>query len=257
MKRKDANEIRQETFKLFDEQMFCILYPILYSISKEYNDLSPAEVYNEAKELSRLLTTAPRPDMLEYEVKDNLEEKFAIFETKEENVSRSAEDIQRTTFLVLVTSMFLITAWGKLNHTMTCDAGCKMLAKMTHNHILLERFLSEVRKKEDEEELKGKRVEMINLMCQEEIENTDSVDDLINCALDYKDSVIENLLTVVSDINDHSNRKFDTQVEKLRNALKTRVQTQNNPRPSHVTLNHPKFEGPMYDVHGNSDVRIK
>ena len=105
------------------------------------------------------------------------------------------------------------------------------MAEMTYEHELRERFTSQVRITEDEEELKGKRVEIVNLMIQEDTENPDAIlDEIVNCTLQYKDEIIENLLTVLTDINDQNDHRYDNYIIKLRSALKKRVKNQNGPR---------------------------
>lgn len=215
--------------KLFDEQLFCILYPTLYEISEEFDELMPAEVYMEALDYCQTLRKVKRPDLMKDDLMEMLAEKYNNFIFNGKTKQRKEQDVDRTVFLVQITSLYILAALNK--QTGIDDEYCRFLAEMTYEHELRERFTSQVRITEDEEELKGKRVEIVNLMIQEDTENPDAIlDEIVNCTLQYKDEIIENLLTVLTDINDQNDHRYDNYIIKLRSALKKRVKNQNGPR---------------------------
>ncbi len=230
MKRKSRTESWQETVKLLNEQLFCVLYPALHEMSRRYDELLPAEIYDEAMRLSRFLMDVPRPDLIKDEVTEMMRVRYAVFEQDAETTQRTDEEIGRTSFLVMVVALYQLVVINKRQEVGRHEERCQMLAEMTFQHELLHDFMERVRETEDEEELKGKRVQIVNLMIQEdEVDKDGLIDMIVDCSLQYKDDVIEKNLLVLSDVNDQNNHRYDMQVERLRAALKKRVEIQSKP----------------------------
>ncbi len=231
MKRRSKEQIRKDAFGLFNEQLFCILYPTLFHINKEYIELSPSEIYMEAMSLSKFLMECRRLDMIEDEVADMMSEKYATFEMDSERVERDFEEAGRTSFLVQMTALYQIAAIGKQQNTDKYKPCCQLLAKLTQHHHLLDWFMKEVRMTEDKEELEGRRVEMVNMMCNEKDETPDRVfDSFIACVKEYPDNVVESMLNVVAEFSENNGGKYDVYVKSLREELKKRVKNQREPR---------------------------
>ena len=84
--RWDAKRCRMRTAELLDEQLFCDLYDTLKEITVEYDEPSPAELWDEAAVRWKPLLAAKRPELavgiLQEELSDlalkGLEEKELI-----------------------------------------------------------------------------------------------------------------------------------------------------------------------------------
>ena len=229
-KRRSKEESRWGVFEVMKEQLFCILYPTLLRICKEFNELTPTEVWYEAIDYSRKVKQWPRPDMMREELEDILNDEYIRFETADGVVERSEEQAQRTMFLVMVTMLYILATESKNLPDNPYKPHCLMLAEATQNHALRERFLNEVRETETAEELKGRCVEMVKMELEAESDNdgltrSQIVNDLVDCALQYDEDVIKNQILVVSDLNDQYNGEFTKQEQRLKGALKKLVKS--------------------------------
>ena len=227
-KRLSKKESLNSMYRLMEEQLFCILYPTLRSISREYDELSPAEVWHEAVRYACELKKWPRPDMICDELKEMLHEEYSQFETDEGIVERNDGQVQCTMFLVMEVMLFILATESRQDSRY--KPYCLMLAEATQNHALRERFLNEVRDTETAEELKGRRVEMVKMELEAESDNdgltrSQIVNDLVDCALQYDEDVIKNQILVVSDLNDQYNGEFTKQEQRLKGALKKLVKS--------------------------------
>jgi len=221
---------RWGVFELMKEQLFCILYPTLRRISREYDELTPAEVWHEALAFASRLKRMPRPDMMREEVEEMMHDEYICFETDCGIVERSEEQAQRTTFLVMVTMLYMLATENKDLPGDPFKPHCLMLAEATQHHELLQRFLDEVRETETAEELQGRRVEMVKMELEAESSEdsqarTQIVNDLVECALQYDEDVIKNQILVVSDLNEQYKGEFAKQEQRLKGALKKLVKS--------------------------------
>ncbi len=221
---------RWGTFEMMKEQLFCILYPTLRRISREYDELSPAEVWHEALAFASRLKRMPRPDMMKEELVEMMHDEYICFESEGGIVERSEEQVQRTMFLVMVTMLYMLATENKNLPGDCYKPHCLMLADATHDHVLRERFLDEVRETETAEELQGRRVEMVKMELEAESDENGQtraqiVDDLVDCALQYDEDVIKNQILVVSDLNDHYHGEFARQEQRLKGGLKKLVKS--------------------------------
>ena len=229
-KRRSKKEKLNSMYRLMEEQLFCILYPTLRSISREYDELSPAEVWHEAIRFASELKKWPRPDMMHDELEDMLYEEYSQFETDEGIVERNDEQTQRTIFLVMEVMLFILATESRNLPDNPYKSHCLLLAEATQNHALRERFLNEVRETETAEELKGRRMEMVKMELEAEsdedgLTRSQIVNDLVDCALQYDEDVIKNQILVVSDLNDQYNGEFAKQEQRLKAALKKLVKS--------------------------------
>lgn len=227
-RRLAEQDSRWGVFEMMKEQLFCILFPTLRRISREYDDLTPAEVWNEALAFASRLKRMPRPDMMREEMEEMMHDEYICFETDGGIVERSEQQAQRTTFLVMVTMLYMLATENKNLPGDPYKPHCLMLAEATQNHELLQRFIDEVRETETAEELQGRRVEMVKMELEAESSEdsqarTQIVNDLVDCALQYDEDVIKNHILVVSDLNEQYNGEFAKQEQRLKDALKKLV----------------------------------
>ena len=78
-------------------------------------------------------------------------------------MERSEEQAQRTTFLVMVTMLYMLATENKNQQDDRYKPHCLMLAEATQNYELRQHFLYEVRETETAEELQDRRVEMVKM----------------------------------------------------------------------------------------------
>ena len=64
--------------QLLEEQLFCDMYETLKSITEEYDEPSPAELWDEAARRWKLLLAAKRPQMYVEMLKEELTERALI-----------------------------------------------------------------------------------------------------------------------------------------------------------------------------------
>ena len=219
---------RWGVFELMKEQLFCILYPTLRRISREFDELTPAEVWHEALAFASRLKRMPRPDMMMEELEEMMYDEYICFETDGGIVKRSEEQAQRTTFLVMVSMLYMLATENKDLQGDPYKPHCLMLAEATQHHELCQRFLDDVCETETAEELQGRRVEMVKMELEAEsgedkLPRSQIVNELVECALQYDEEVIKNQILVVSDLNEQYNGEFAKQEQRLKGALKKLV----------------------------------
>lgn len=229
-KRLAKQDSRWGVFEMMKEQLFCILYPTLRRISREYDELTPAEVWHEALAFASRLKRMPRPDMMKEELEEMMHDEYNCFETNGSIVERSEQQAQRTTFLVMVTMLYILATENKDLPGDPYRPHCLMLAEATQHHELRQRFLDEVRVTEKVEELQGRRVEMVKMELEAESgedshARTQIVNELVDCALQYDEEVIKNQIFVLGDLNHQYGNEFEEQEQRLKGALKKLVKS--------------------------------
>lgn len=229
-KRLSKQDDRRALIRLMEEQLFCILYPTLRRISREYDELTPAEVWYEAIDFATQLMRMSRPDMMREDFEEMMHDKYLCFETDGGNVERSEQQAQRTTFLVMATMLYMLATENKDRPGNPYKPHCLMLAEATQHHELRQRFLDEVRETETEEELRGRRVEMVKMELEVEsnedvMARSQVVNNWVECALQYGEDVIKNQILLISELNAQYNGEFKRQEQRLRDALKKLVKS--------------------------------
>ena len=227
-KRVSCQDSRWGVFEMMKEPLFCILYPTLRRISHEFDELTPAEVWYEALAFASRLKRVPRPDMMREELEEMMHDEYICFETGDGFVKRSEEQAQRTTFLVMVTMLYILATENKNLQDDCYKPHCLMLAEATQHNELRQRFLDEVRETETAEELQGRRVEMVKMELEDEsskdgMTRTQIINDLVNCALQYDEDVIKNQILVLGDLNHQYSNEFEEQELRLKGTLKKLV----------------------------------
>ena len=122
--RWDAKRCRMRTAELLDEQLFCDLYGTLKEITAEYDEPSPAELWDEAAVRWKPLLAAKRPELAVEILQEELTEKYG----------------ETSAFLVLMILMYMLVAMFRPTKESPYYAYCAALAGATHDHPLLKRL---------------------------------------------------------------------------------------------------------------------
>ena len=216
--------------ELFKEQLFCNMFATLQSIEKEYAELSPVEVWMEARMTLQNFAESVRPDFTVGMLKEDLTERYETFADAETEILRSDEEVERTTFLVMMTMMYMLVSGAACNDDNPYKEHCKALASATKDHPMLERVWLGVRCSEEEEEKAGRKMEVVNYLL--DVDTSDAlgweiyteqqklIGDLVNHALDYSVDTMEKQIVVLSDLNEKRGHVFDEQLQVLRQGVK-------------------------------------
>lgn len=149
--RWDAKRCRMRTAELLDEQLFCDLYDTLKEITAEYDEPSPAELWDEAAVRWKPLLAAKRPELAVEILQEELTEKYD----------------ETSAFLVLMILMYMLVAMFRPTKESPYHAYCTALAEATQGHPLLKRLWEGVRQTEDEEEKAGKKIGIVTSLLTE------------------------------------------------------------------------------------------
>ena len=149
--RWDAKRCRMRTAELLDEQLFCDLYDTLKEITVEYDEPSPAELWDEAAVRWKPLLAAKRSELAVGILQEELTEKYG----------------ETSAFLVLMILMYMLVAMFRPTKESPYHAYCAALAGATHDHPLLKRLWEGVRMTEDKEEQAGHRIGVVTSLLTE------------------------------------------------------------------------------------------
>ena len=143
--RWDSKRCHERTMQLLEEQLFCDMYATLKEITTEYNEPSPAELWDEAATRWKPLLASKRPQSFVEMLKEELTEEYG----------------ERSTFLILMILMYMMVAMFRPTKENPYHAYCVALAGATQGHPLLKRLWEGVRQTEDEEEKAGKKIGIV------------------------------------------------------------------------------------------------
>ena len=149
--RLDSKRCRERTMQLLEEQLFCDMYATLKEITTEYNEPSPAELWDEAATRWKPLLASKRPQTFVEILKEELTEKYG----------------ERSSFLILMILMYMMVAMFRPTKESPYHAYCTELAEATQAHPLLKRLWEGVRQTEDEEEKAGKKIGIVTSLLTE------------------------------------------------------------------------------------------
>lgn len=216
--------------ELFKEQLFCNMFATLQSIEKEYAELSPVEVWTEAQLALPDFAGATRPDLTITMLKEELEERYGIFEDAGTEIFRSREEVQRTTFLVMIVMMYMLVSGASCNEDNPYREHCRALASVTGEHPLLERLWLGIRHTEEKEEQAGRMIKVVDYLLDMDADEYVSLEvhaeqqklvgELVNHALEYSVDTMEKQIVVLSDLNERRGHAFDRQLQILRQGVK-------------------------------------
>lgn len=147
-KRWDTSRSRKRTAELLNEQLFFDLYETLKAITTEYDEPSPAELWDEASTRWRALLSAQHPQAAVDLLKEELTEKYG----------------ERSAFLVLMILMYMLVAMFRPSKDGPYHCFCMALSVATEGHPLLKRLWEGIRQTEEKEERAGKMVGIVSLL---------------------------------------------------------------------------------------------
>ena len=148
------------TTELLDEQLFCDLYDTLKEITTEYDEPSPAELWEEATMRWKPLLAAKRPEMAVEILRDELTEIYG----------------ERSAFLILMILMFMLVAMFRPTEDSPYHAYCDAIAGATQGHPLLKRLLEGVRMTENKEEQAGRKIGVVTSLLTEMKASGEAID---------------------------------------------------------------------------------
>lgn len=251
--------------ELLDEQLFCNMFGTLQSIEREYADLSPVEVWHEARMSLHTFVETTRPDFYIKILREELEERYESFVDNETETVRNTEEVERTVFLVMMVMMYMLVSGAKSNSENNYREYCEALADETKDHPLLERLWLEVRETEDKEEQLGRRVGVVNYLLDtggvdnsHKEEQQQVMAELVNCTLNCSVNTIEKQIAVVGMVNRRHEGLFDKHLEALEQGLKDKNEGR-IVKEFHIENAefHDTTFGSMYDIHDNKNVHAK
>ena len=158
--RWDAKQCRMRTAELLDEQLFCDLYDTLKEITTEYDEPSPAELWDEAAVRWRPLLAAKHPELAVELLQEELTEKYG----------------ETSAFLVLMILMYMLVAMFRPTKESPYHAYCAALAGATHDYPLLKRLWEGVHMTEDKEEQAGHRIGVVTSLLTEMKASGEAID---------------------------------------------------------------------------------
>lgn len=176
-KRWDAKRCRMRTVELLDEQLFCDLYDTLKEITTEYDEPSPAELWDEAALRWKPLLAAKRPELAVEILQEELTERYG----------------ETSSFLVLMILMYMLVAMFRPTKERPYHAYCAALAGATEGHPLLKRLWEGVRMTEDKEEQAGHRIGVVTSLLTDMKTSDEAIDlDTIEqCVLRFPTIVLQ------------------------------------------------------------------
>ena len=149
--RLDSKRCRERTMQLLEEQLFCDMYATLRAITTEYDERSPAELWDEAATRWKPLLASKRPQTFVEMLKEELTEEYG----------------ELAAFLILMILMYMMVAMFRPTKESPYHAYCAALADATKDHPLLKRLWEGVRQTEDEEERAGKKIGIVTSLLTE------------------------------------------------------------------------------------------
>ena len=158
--RWDEKQSRKRAAELLDEQLFCDLYDTLKEITTEYDEPSPAELWDEAAQRWKPLLAAKRPELAVEILQEELTEKYD----------------ETSAFLVLMILMYMLVAMFRPTKASPYHAYCAALAGATEGHPLLKRLWEGVRMTEDKEEQAGHRIGVVTSLLTEMKASGEAID---------------------------------------------------------------------------------
>ena len=152
IQRWETKRSRERTLQLMEEQLFCDMYDTLKSITEEYGEPSPAQLWDEAALRWKPLIASKRPQVAVEILKEELTETYG----------------ERSAFLVLMILMYMMVAvFRPSDKENPYRVYCAALAEATEGHPLLQRLYDGVRQTEDEEEKAGRRIGVVTSLLTE------------------------------------------------------------------------------------------
>lgn len=158
--RWDSRRSRERTMQLLEEQLFCDMYETLKAITAEYDEPSPAELWDEAATRWKPLLASKQPQITVEMLKEELTEEYD----------------ELSAFLILMILMYMLVAIFRPTKESPYYPYCQTLADATKDHPLLRRVWEGVRQKEDAEERAGKKIGIVASLLTEMKASAQAID---------------------------------------------------------------------------------
>ena len=143
MERLTISERLDDSLKMLDSRSSFILYKTLKRFEKEYDDLSPSEIWKEAKDTLHAYISHPHPieaiDLLE----EAMHERYASFNTHGMVQQRSLEEANTTCCLVFNATLFLLNEIEDKDNSYTKHK--EAITKLIGGHPLTVNFLNSIK----------------------------------------------------------------------------------------------------------------
>ena len=158
--RWDSRRSRGRTMQLLEEQLFCDMYETLKAVTTEYDEPSPAELWDEAATRWKPLLASKQPQITVEMLKEELTEEYG----------------ELSAFLILMILMYMLVAMFRPTEESPYYPYCQALADATKDHPLLRRVWEGVRQKEDAEERAGKKIGIVASLLTEVKASAQAID---------------------------------------------------------------------------------
>lgn len=143
MERLTISERLDDSLKMLDSRSSFILYKTLKRFEKEYDDLSPSEIWKEAKDTLHAYISHPHPieaiDLLE----EAMHERYASFNIHGMVQQRSLEEANTTCCLVFNATLFLLNEIEDKDNSYTKHK--EAITKLIGGHPLTVNFLNSIK----------------------------------------------------------------------------------------------------------------
>lgn len=150
----------------YSDQLFVTHVDVLNDIQLKYDDLSPEEIWNEARMYARKLGKVKRPDKEVGSIYNEMIQKYAVFKKGTTEIQRGMMASERTAACVLLCVLYMLcTTEGDDNPN---DNICKAIGKKIKGHPIVREIYEQQRKAEQEEEDAGRIVPFKDYFHEEE-----------------------------------------------------------------------------------------
>lgn len=188
-RRINAEESKRLRRKYYADQLYVVLSPVLKHYCEGGNELTPVEIWTEARRLAHELALSPRPDREIADMAHELAHEYLVL-SDSPTCARLQQEVERTAFMVEVSLLFMLhcpfVGQGEMKRTETIDA----LARNLRCHPLMDDFMSRAYSAEAEEEKQNRYVTSFDYLLDDVTEDADMTDEAKRETIgDYVDSI--------------------------------------------------------------------
>ena len=207
--KEERDDLRNKCY--YSDKLFITYVDVLNDIQHMHNELSPEEIWNEARMYVRQLGKAKRPDKEVGSIYNEMVQKYMEFEDETVHKKRSVAESEQTATCVLmcVLSMLCTTETDVNPYHKICGA----IGKKVRSHPITREIYEKQRQAEQEEEDDGEIIPFKDYMHEEEavememIEKRERREKIRKCAK-------EKLVKAFTSLN-ISHEDFSTLIDKI------------------------------------------
>jgi hypothetical protein len=216
-------EMKRLRRSYYGDQLYNVLCPVMKHYGEGRHELSPVELWTEARRMAGELALSPRPDL---EITDMADELAECYRTLSDMPAceRTRDEADRTAFLVEMLLLFMLHAplIGKMGAER--DGMIKNLTRVVMVHPLCEDFMGRAWAAEDMEEKQKRYVEAFNYLMEEVTTDEDgckvlihdTVKGFIENAMKYNDEeVMKGIIAILTSFNTQKDHLFDDILNEL------------------------------------------